>query len=127
LNTDQELKLYFIHNFFFYDPKFKSKKKITIKSFLFLMLILSYNFNDYSVKFKRRRKNKINILNAPYKNKLAQRQFTTCRYYFSIKVVPDFPSEASSSKIFFEKVNNFSALGSFFFYLDSFKIKIITE
>lgn len=122
---DQDLKLYVLHNFFFFDDRVKNKKKILIKSFLFLMLVLSYFFKDYTVKFKRKKRNKINILNAPYKNKLAQRQFTTCRYYFCIKVTPDLVNEAPTSEYFFKKVNLFNTIGSLFFYLVSFKIKIV--
>jgi hypothetical protein len=127
LNSDQDLKLYLLHNFFFYDSGFKNKRRIAIKSFLFLMLVLSFFFEDYTVKFKKRKKSKINILNAPYKNKLAQRQFTMCRYYFYIKITPSIPNEVSSAECFFDKVNRFNAIGSLFFYLVSLKIKIISE
>lgn len=113
-----------MHNFILDNFRSCTKVKIAIKSFLFFIVLLGLVFKDVEVVFQKKKRNRISILNAPYKNKLAQRQYYIERNFFFLRV----SSLASSSPKAFEALNEnlerLQALGSFFFYLTKLRVRV---
>lgn len=113
-----------MHNFIFDGLGSRSRVKLSIKSFLFFVVILSLLFKDVGVGFQKKKKNKFSILNAPYKNKLAQRQYYIERNFFFV----DIPSLGWGGPETFEglvrSLEKLRALGSFFFYLTKLRVRV---
>lgn len=112
-----------MHNFIFDNFKSRAKVKISVKSFLFFVILLGLVFKDVEVGFQKKKKNRINILNAPYKNKLAQRQYYVERNFFYMKISGLVESGPEAFEALLASSGRLRALGSFFFYLTRLKIR----
>lgn len=113
-----------MHNFIFDTLKSGSRIKISIKSFLFFVVVLSLVFEDIEIGFQKKKKNRISILNAPYKNKLAQRQYYIERNFFFIRIGGLSSSNPEGAEALIENLGKLRALGSFFFYLTELRIRV---
>lgn len=127
MNHKAQLSLHFIHNFIFDNLGARSRVKISIKSFLFFAVILSLLFTDVEVGFQKKKKNRISILNAPYKNKLAQRQYYIERNFFFIKISSLSSASPQALEALIENLGKLRALGSFFFYLTKLRVRVRTQ
>jgi hypothetical protein len=81
-------------NFFknFNNFKNKNKKKIICRNFFLFLFLLNFlkNFlacNSLKIFVKPKKKNFINVLKAPYKNKLSKHQIGFSRYFLIFKLV----------------------------------------
>lgn len=110
-----------MHNFIFDNRKVGSRVKISIKSFLFFMVILTLLFKSVEMGFQKKKKNRISILNAPYKNKLAQRQYYIERNFFFIKIGG---LASDTPEALLGRLGKLRALGSFFFYMTKLRIRV---
>lgn len=121
-----KIRIFFVCNYNFKFNGKSVKKKLLIKSFLFFLYILKMSNLKYKLNIYKKKKNKINILNAPYKNKLAQRQFTINRLFFYLDL--EFKNTKQSSNYFFfliKKSYKLCSLGSLFFKV--IKLKTILK
>jgi len=81
------------------------KKKILCRNFFLFLILLKYFkskniFKDVSIFVKPFKKNLINILRAPYKNKLSRHQFSIKRFNINVNI------SILSKKIIFFKIND---------------------
>lgn len=113
-----------MHNFIFDNLGARAKVKLSIKSFLFFVVILSLLFKDVEVGFQKKKKNRISILNAPYKNKLAQRQYYIERNFFFIKISGLGSGGPEAFEALVGSLGKLRALGSFFFYLTKLRVRV---
>lgn len=113
-----------MHNFILDSFRSCTKVKISIKSFLFFTILLGLVFKDIEIVFQRKKRNRISILNAPYKNKLAQRQYYLERNFFFLKVSGPASSNPEAFEALLENLEKLQALGSFFFYLTKLKVRV---
>ena len=72
--------------------KNKNKKKIVCRNFFLFLFLLNFLKNFFFCKtiklfIKPKKKNFVNILRAPYKNKLSKHQIGFFRYYIIFKLV----------------------------------------
>lgn len=130
MNTSNKLtpkvRIFFVCNYNFRTNGKINRKKLLIKSFLFLLYTLKLCNLKYRLTFYKKKKNKINILNAPYKNKLAQRQFTLSRLFFFLDI--EFKYTKQTFNYFFfllKKSYKLCTLGSLFFNV--VKVKTILK
>ncbi len=115
-NLGPKIRIFFVCNYNFRSNGKLTKKKLLIKSFLFLLYTLKVCNFKYKLNFYKKKKSKINILNAPYKNKLAQRQFTLSRLFFFLDI--EFKHTKQTFNYFFfllKKSYRLCSLGSLFF------------
>lgn len=113
-----------MHNFIFDNLGARSRVKLSIKSFLFFVVILSLVFKGVEIGFQKKKKNRISILNAPYKNKLAQRQYYLERNFFFIKISGLSSESPQALEALAENLGKLRALGSFFFYLTKLRVRV---
>lgn len=113
-----------MHNFILDNFRSCAKVKISIKSFLFFIVLLGLVFKDIEVVFQRKKRNRISILNAPYKNKLAQRQYYIERNFFFLRVSSPASSSPRAFEALVENLEKLQALGSFFFYLTKLRVRV---
>lgn len=117
-----KIRIFFVCNYSFKFSGKLIKKKLFIKSFLFFLYVFKAANLRFKLKMYKKKKNKINILNAPYKNKLAQRQFTINRIFFSLDLT--FENSKQSPNYFFfllKRSHRFCTLGSLFFKIIKLK------
>lgn len=113
-----------MHNFIFDNRGACSRIKISIKSFLFFIVILNLLFSNVEVGFQKKKKNRISILNAPYKNKLAQRQYYIERNFFFVKISGLASGGPQAFEALVGHLGKLRALGSFFFYLTKLRVRV---
>ena len=104
-------------NFFKNFNKFKNKnkKKIICRNFFLFLFLLNYlnNFlicKNIKLFIKPKKKNFINVLRAPYKNKLSKHQIGLFRYFINFKL------------IIYINIYTFITYNDFFIFLKKFKL-----
>ena len=104
-------------NFFknFIKFKNKNKKKIICRNFFLFLFLLNFfkNFlscNNIKLFIKPKKKNFINVLKAPYKNKLSKHQIGFFRYFIIFKLVLNI------------NVYVFKSINQFFLFLNKFNL-----
>ena len=102
-------------NFFknFSNFKNKNKKKIICRNFFLFLFLLNFlkNFlicKNIKLFVKPKKKNFINVLKAPYKNKLSKHQIGFCRYFIIFKLILNI------------NVYEFNNFNQFFLFLNKF-------
>ena len=131
MNNNFFIKINYISNFnpiflkSFQNIKNKNKNKIYCRNlFLFLFLLKYLNnfliFYKNTIFIKPKKSNYLNILNAPYKNKLSKKQIGFSRYFIVFKFVLNLKLN------FFKNYNQFFLfLERCFFFFKFFETNII--
>lgn len=105
----------FLHNYSLNSCLDKKLGLKNLKTMIFFFLILkTFLKTNFFLKYKKKKFNKFTILKAPYKNKMAQRQYFISRFYFSLEF--NINNFCFSSTQAVNLLKKFIKIGSLFFY-----------